>query len=614
MAQTKGSRIFVWAMLAMIIVGLIGFGSTNLSGNIRSIGSVGDQEISVNTYARSLQQEIAAAEAQVGRSISFAEAQAFGIDARTQAQVITVALLDAEMSRLGVSVGDEILREQLLQIQAFQGLNGQFDREAYSFALQNAGLSESEFEEQLRNEISRTLLQSAILGGTTANDTFAKAMVGFLRETRDLTWSELTFDDLETSVATPDEAALKSYYDENIADYTQPETRRITYIWLTPDMIVDTVEIDEQALRDSYARRADEFNTPERRLVERLSFPDMSSAQEAVSRLANGEASFEELVAERGLELIDIDLGDVTREELGQSGDAVFADATLGVVGPLQTSLGPVVYRVNAILSAQTTEFEDALPLLRDELAYDRARRVIDALMSDVDDMLAAGATLEDVANDTEMQLGSIGYHAAISDAIAGYADFRTAASQVTTDDFPEVATLDDGGIFALRLDAIEEEQPESFDAVREAVSEDLLRSLQIEQLEKQAQERIDAISSGASFAELGMTANVETALTRNSQISGAPAILALNAFELANTGDLGSLNTGTSVIIYSLDAVVAPDLTSDESTSLTNVVTRQIEAELEQEIFEAFANAVRARTEIEIKDQALNAVHANFQ
>ena len=614
MAQTKGSRIFVWAMLAMIIVGLIGFGSTNLSGNIRSIGSVGDQEISVNTYARSLQQEIAAAEAQVGRSISFAEAQAFGIDARTQAQVITVALLDAEMSRLGVSVGDEILREQLLQIQAFQGLNGQFDREAYSFALQNAGLSESEFEEQLRNEISRTLLQSAILGGTTANDTFAKAMVGFLRETRDLTWSELTFDDLETSVAAPDEAALKSYYDENIADYTQPETRRITYVWLTPDMIVDTVEIDEQALRDSYARRADEFNTPERRLVERLSFPDMSSAQDAVSRLANGEASFEELVAERGLELIDIDLGDVTREELGQSGDAVFADATLGVVGPLQTSLGPVVYRVNAILSAQTTEFEDALPLLRDELAYDRARRVIDTLMSDVDDMLAAGATLEDVANDTEMQLGSIGYHAAISDAIAGYADFRTAASQVTTDDFPEVATLDDGGIFALRLDAIEEEQPESFDAVREAVSEDLLRSLQIEQLEKQAQERIDAISSGASFAELGMTANVETALTRNSQISGAPAILALNAFELANAGDLGSLNTGTSVIIYRLDAVVAPDLTSDESTSLTNVVTRQIEAELEQEIFEAFANAVRARTEIEIKDQALNAVHANFQ
>ena len=614
MAQTKGSRIFVWAMLAMIIVGLIGFGSTNLSGNIRSIGSVGDQEISVNTYARSLQQEIAAAEAQVGRSISFAEAQAFGIDARTQAQVITVALLDAEMSRLGVSVGDEILREQLLQIQAFQGLNGQFDREAYSFALQNAGLSESEFEEQLRNEISRTLLQSAILGGTTANDTFAKAMVGFLRETRDLTWSELTFDDLETSVATPDEAALKSYYDENIADYTQPETRRITYVWLTPDMIVDTVEIDEQALRDSYARRADEFNTPERRLVERLSFPDMSSAQGAVSRLANGEASFEELVAERGLELIDIDLGDVTREELGQSGDAVFADATLGVVGPLQTSLGPVVYRVNAILSAQTTEFEDALPLLRDELAYDRARRVIDTLMSDVDDMLAAGATLEDVANDTEMQLGSIGYHAAISDAIAGYADFRTAASQVTTDDFPEVATLDDGGIFALRLDAIEEEQPESFDAVREAVSEDLLRSLQIEQLEKQAQERIDAISSGASFAELGMTANVETALTRNSQISGAPAILALNAFELANAGDLGSLNTGTNVIIYRLDAVVAPDLTSDESTSLTNVVTRQIEAELEQEIFEAFANAVRARTEIKIKDQALNAVHANFQ
>lgn len=614
MAQSKGSRIFVWAMLAMIIVGLIGFGSTNLSGNIRSVGTVGDQEISVNAYARALQQEIAAAEAQVGRSLSFAEAQAFGIDAQTLSQVVTVALLDAEMSRLGISVGDENLREQLLQIQAFQGLSGQFDREAYSFALQNAGLSESEFEEQLRNEISRTLLQSAVLGGTSVNDTFAKAMVGFLRETRDITWSELTLGDLETTVAAPDEAELKSYYDDNIANYTLPETRRITYVWLTPDMIVDTVEVDEQALRDAYARRADEFNTPERRLVERLSFPDMASAQNAVTRLTNGETSFEDLVAERGLELIDIDLGDVTREELGQSGDAVFADDALGVVGPLQTSLGPAVYRVNAILSAQTTEFEDALPLLRDELAYDRARRVIDALMGDVDDMLAAGATLEDVANDTEMQLGNIGYHDAVFDAIAGYADFRTAASQISTDDFPEVAALDDGGIFAMRLDAIEDERPESFDTVRDSVIEDLRRSLELEQLEALAKDRIDAISNGATFAELGMTANVETDLTRNGQISGAPAILALNAFDLKKAGDLNSLNTGTSVIVYRLDAVTAPDLDSEESQAITGIVNQQIEAELEQEIFDAFANAVRARTEIEIKDQALNAVHANFQ
>lgn len=614
MAQSKGSRIFTWAMLLLILVGLIGFGSTNLSGNIRTIGSVGDQEIPVNTYARALQQEIGALEAQVGRSIPFVEAQANGIDAQVLAQVVTVALLDAEMSRIGISTGDENLRKQLVQIQAFQGLTGEFDRDSYKFALQNAGLTEKEFEEQLRNEIARTLLQAGVLGGVATNAVFAEKMVTFLQQTRDITWAELTTADLEEAVAAPDEAALRSFYDENIADYTLPETRKITYAWLTPDMILDTVEIDEQSLRDAYARRADEFNTPERRLVERLSFPTMEAAQTAVTRLNASEVTFEDLVAERGLELADIDLGDVTRDELGGDGQQVFAAEALGVVGPIQSSLGPVLYRVNAILAAQTVEFEDALPDLRDELAYDRARRVIDALMTDVDDMLAAGATLEEVANDTEMQLGTIGYHEAVFEGIAGYSDFRELAAAVSADDFPEVASLDDGGIFAMRLDAIEEERPEDFEAVLETVTADLTAQLEVAQLAEQAQVVIEKVKAGSTFVDLGLTANVETAITRNGQISGAPVILGLNAFEQSAAGDIATLETNDSVVIFRIDAINDPDLSTEQNVSVMAAIDQQIGSAIESELFDAFANAVRARTEIDLKDQAINAVHANFQ
>ena len=41
------SKTFIWILLALLIVGLAGFGATNLGGNIRTVGSVGDKPITV---------------------------------------------------------------------------------------------------------------------------------------------------------------------------------------------------------------------------------------------------------------------------------------------------------------------------------------------------------------------------------------------------------------------------------------------------------------------------------------------------------------------------------------------------------------------------------------
>ncbi len=80
MSKGSTSKTLVWILMAMLIFGLGGFGITNLSGSVQSVGNVGGKEIDINAYARALQQELRAIEAQVGRSISFSEAQAAGLD------------------------------------------------------------------------------------------------------------------------------------------------------------------------------------------------------------------------------------------------------------------------------------------------------------------------------------------------------------------------------------------------------------------------------------------------------------------------------------------------------------------------------------------------------
>ncbi|MGR3462459.1 MAG: peptidylprolyl isomerase, partial [Roseovarius sp.] len=72
MAGKSISKGAMWILMGLLIVGLGGFGITNLGGQVQSIGSVGSAEIDVQTYARALRNEIDALAAERGESVSMA--------------------------------------------------------------------------------------------------------------------------------------------------------------------------------------------------------------------------------------------------------------------------------------------------------------------------------------------------------------------------------------------------------------------------------------------------------------------------------------------------------------------------------------------------------------
>ena len=178
--------------------------------------------------------------------------------------------------------------------------------------------------------------------------------------------------------------------------FTRPEAKRITYVALLPDSIAKDQVIDDATLQKLYDARLAEFVVPERRLVERLVYPTEADAIAAKARLDAG-TPFETLVADRGLALADIDLGDVSQADLGEAGAAVFALTEPGVVGPLPSDLGPALYRMNAILAAQNTSFDDAKAALAIEAQTEAARKAIADKLEAIDDLLAGGAALADL-------------------------------------------------------------------------------------------------------------------------------------------------------------------------------------------------------------------------
>ena len=605
------SKTAVWALMALLILGLGGFGAINLSGNLRSIGSVGDKSISVDQYARQLQQEIRAIEAQTGESLSFARAQEMGLDRAVLQRIVRNRALDHEADEMGLSIGDATLRDEIVAISAFQGIDGNFDREGYRFALQQSGMSEAEFERSIREEAARGLLQRAVLGGVSMPDTYARTLVDYVAEQRSFTWARLSESDLDTPVAAPTEEELQAYSDANTDDFMLPASKSITYAWLRPEDLLDEIEVPEEELRAEYDARSDEYDQPERRLVERLVFANEEAATQAAAALEVDGTTFEALVEERGLALADVDMGDVAKSDLDAAGDAVFGAQSGDIVGPLPTSLGPALFRVNAVLPAQNVPFEEAREVLEETLAISRATRAVEARAQEIDDRLAGGATLEDLAEETKMNLGTIDWTQESSEGIAAYGAFREAAASLSADAFPQIDQLEDGGVFAMRLDETKPERPEPFEQARDAV-ETAWRDAQIvEALTAKAESLTGTLAEADGFEAAGLTPQLGEGMTRSSYVDGTPDDFMDQVFDLEE-GGVAVLPAGDSVVVLRLDAVT-PAGEDDQTQALMTRLSQQLDQALAQGLFDIYSNAVMRDADPQIDQRAVSAVHVNF-
>lgn len=608
----KASNIVVWVILGLLIVGLAGFGTGNFGGTVRNVATVGETEISINTYARALQQELTGLSNQTGTQVTMADAQAQGIDTAVLQNLLAAATLEEAARLAGLSVGDARVSQQIVSIPGFQGIDGQFDREAYEFALDRAGLNVPDFEDSIRAELASNLLQVAVAQGVMPQPAYSEAIYDFLGETRAISFAEIGPDLLDAPVPAPTDEDVQAFYDENSSLFEVPGFKAITYAWLTPDMMLETIDIDKDLLREAYDARSAEFNTPAQRLVERLGFADEAAAQAARDAIEAGETDFDTLLADRGLTIDDVDLGFVTERGLGDSGADVFALEDTGVVGPLPSPVGPALFRVNAIISARTTTFEEARDSLRAELARDRAEQVIADEMEPLNDLLAGGATLEDLAAESEMELGTVDWRGP-EDGIAAYDAFNAAAQSVTDDDFPEMLVTEDGSIFALRLDDTVAAVVPPLEDIREDVTAAAHAAATRDALTAHAETMAEQLSNGTDFSDLGLEPVTRDGITRRSAVEGLPAVAVSEIFNLT-PGAATVLEDGAGVVIVRLETATKPDQGAADAQALRDAMDQQASQAMAQDVLNTLVRTIEAEAGISINQAALNAVHTQIQ
>ncbi|MBC2835694.1 peptidylprolyl isomerase [Paragemmobacter straminiformis] len=611
--KRKVGSTLVWGLLVLIMLGLGGFGVTNFGGGVQSIGRVGEREIEVDEYARALRQQVDQMSRQFGMQLTLEQARAFGLDQQVLRSLVAKTALDNETARIGISAGDATLAAEIQKMDAFKGASGAFDRETYRFALDRNNLTEAKFEAGMRADIARSVLQGAVVGGFAAPKAYVDTLAAWQDEKRSFSVLALAEADLTSPLPAPTDAELQAVYDAQIDSFTKPEAKRITYAALRPEMLAPSITVDDAEVKAAYDAKIAEYVVPEKRLVERLVYPSEDEAKAAKAKLDAGEASFEDLVAERKLALTDIDLGDVSKEELGAAGDAVFGLTEPGVVGPVTTDFGPALFRMNAVIAAQETTFDAAKDALKAELQLVAARKQISDKFEQINDLLASGAELEEAAKEAGMEIATLDYSAeTASEGIAAFEGFRKAAEAVQEGDFPEAIGLDDGTIVALRLDEVIPAAPIPLAEAKDKVTEAWRKDALAKALAARAEEIKTAVEGGASLGSFGIV-SASRNLLRDASPEGLPPDVIRTAFGMKE-GAVTTLSVPGFSGLIRLDAITPAPTTGDDAEALRDSIAVSARRDIAQDAFSLFSDALGAEAGIVLDQTAINAVNARLQ
>ena len=612
--RAKHSRMLVWTLLVLIVVGLAGFGAST-SGAFRASGvaTVGDTEISDADYGRAMQQEMRGLTQRLGRGLTMSEARQYGIDTMVLARLVNDAALDEEARRLGISVGDATVAGQVMTVQAFKGPDGKFSRDAYQSALASAGLRPGEFEAQIRREVSRDMIASAVQSAVAQPDQAAREMLGYVAERRAFAWLRLGPEALTEAVPEPDEAAIKAEYDAHPDAYTLPETRHVTYAALTPDALAETIEVPESDLRAMYAADAERFDTPERRLMDRIGFGTEAEAEAAKARLDKGEITFDALATERGLTAEQIDQGALPATRLDPGArEAVFGLAEPGIVGPLPSPLGPSIYRVNAILAGKTVPFEAAEADLRRERARKLAADQIAGEAAHIEELLSGGATIEELASETDLRTGTMEVTAQSTEGLAADPAFRDAAMKGETGIESDLVELASGGIATVRVDKVDPPRLRPLDEVRAEVVAAWKAGERTRRIVALAEGYRDEVKGGLALEalaqRLGLALQTGGPVARSEALGGASPAFVTQGFA-EEKGGVFVTPDGEGALIGQVTEITPFDFAAEANRQIVDNARAQLRGQMADDVLQIYTNAVRDAAGVTVNRAQMDAV-----
>ncbi|MFD2189841.1 SurA N-terminal domain-containing protein [Pistricoccus aurantiacus] len=575
-ASSWGAKIIIGA----IVVTLSLFGVESLVG---LFSGGGDEVAKVNGEAITRQQ----VELEVQRAIRSGQVPA-DQERQLRRQVlddlIDRMLIDQYVDEGGFHVSDDQLDQLIVTLPEFQDQDGRFSTELFRNRLASAGFTPVAFRQQLRVDVQRQQLQQGLAASAFSLSSEAERLATLQGQQRSFRYHLLTEQDLD---AAPDVSAadLESYYQAHRDDYQRPEQVKLNYVIVDRQAMAETMDVDEQALRERYAERV---ANAERRVSHiMVTFGDERSKEQARERL--------EQVRERlaqGDEFADLaeefsddtstsgeggDLGVISRGFFGEEFENAAFSLDKGQVSNIvETDNGLHLLKVTDV---ELPPFEELRDSLRKEAALAASKDEFNERVQRLIDESFAADDLQSVADSVGVELQKSDWVSRdVNRGVLSEPGVMQAAfdKEVLEDGYnSEVIELDEDRRMVLR---VAEQRPATtlaFEEVEDRVRQAVLAEKRRQALMALADSRLEALRDGET-PEIDWQ-SIAGATRQNAE---APRFVAEAAFRLpapANDDQTiyGEAVGDQGVALVALDEVSQGEVNSETVTGVSRLVER---------------------------------------
>lgn len=587
----------------------------------RTVATVGDEEIDGGLFLFEYRRDLNQRSQSFGRQLSLNEGQTLGFDRRVLEQMVGRTALDATARNLGLAAGEDLVIEDIRNDPAFQGPTGQFDANTFQQTLFSNGISEAFLIDDRKRFIARQQLIESISADVEVSTGFAQRMYAVLNERRKAKYVVLTPDTVDAPGQPSDEDLTNFYEVRGQGLFQEPEYRTFSYMLMTPDVVAQSIEIPEEALRDEYSLRKAEFDQVERRAIEQISYPTIEEAQTARASLNEGK-TFAGLAADAELTPADYQLGTLTRAEIFDTtiAEAAFSLEEGKVSEPVEGPLGFLLIRAGQIIPAVESNFDDVRQQLRDDLAANRAYDELFDLANQVEDARAGGDPLDaavavlgmtatKVPEVTQAGLGRNGQR--VSGLPTDEAILTAAYEAVVGEESP-MGELADGSFFWVEVSEIAEARTPPLEEVREQVVETWREEEREASLLRLAADLSARINAGETIAQVASDhgkAPIETPELRRGMTNETFSRIAINNLFSIGEGEAtyGPVGFGNSVLVMQATEVTSGNAL--EADDAFDGFRERLSGGFADDLMVQYINAIRADLGVEINQAAIDYV-----
>ena len=401
MLQAINDRIKGWLGALVIILITIPFAFWGIESYLGGGGKqfaaiVNGEEIPLHQFDRAYSNQLARLNQQFGSALPFSNEQ---IKTLVLDQLIDAVLLEENSYSSGYRVSDSSLKRSIASL---FNRDGQFDRDFFENVVASEGMTVSQYESRLRNELRVVQKQNAVVASAILTDEEVRRLAQLQQQEREIRHIRFPVDPESADIVVT-EQEIEDYYNSNSDRYMTPERVSVEYVEITSDDLAESVTVDEDRLAgkyDDYKRtlQAKEERKARHILIQLGTSEDksrealMPRIKEIQQKLDDGE-SFGDLAreysedpgsAEQGGDLGWISAGEMVKP----FEDALFGMDKGEVSDVVETQFGLHLIRLDDIRTPEVKSFAE----MRGEFERELKKDITSSMFYDVSENMAVTA------------------------------------------------------------------------------------------------------------------------------------------------------------------------------------------------------------------------------